>query len=176
VPKLEAFPSVSQGWVNKIAAISTAAVKDGIEAGAEYMRKAINNRPTGTKWHRDKNDANPEFAGGARIGNKNPNFGTQGVDPNSGLMLASVSTIGPVVSGAGSQVQGFFGWVDNKESYFLLQDIGNYGVGYQSGMGLLNIARNPTEFVTQMGAKIEAESSVARSMLAAGFKYSGSTF
>jgi hypothetical protein len=174
MPKLSAFPSVSRGWIDTTARISLDAVREGITAGATYMRLAIDDRPTGTKWHRDKNDANPGFGQGARIGNNNPDFGTEGVDPNSGLMLASVSSAGP--SSTGGNIKGSYGWLDVQKDYFLLQDVGNYGVGNQSGMGLINIAMNPTAAVEQMGAVMKAESAVAKVMLAAGFKYTGSAF
>jgi hypothetical protein len=171
MPKLEAFSGISQGWINQVTAIASGAVKDSINAGVAYMQEVIKDSPTGTPWHLNKNRAN-NFSEGARIGNNNPDFGTEAVDPNSGLMLSSVSSVGPVRLG-GDQIQGFFGWIDTKESYFLLQDVGNYGVGKQSGMGLLNIARNPGSSIKQMGAYIEAEQSLKKSMLSAGFKYSG---
>ena len=173
MPNLTAFPSVAQGWIDGVVKISSSAVSEGIRAGADYMREGINDRPTGTKWHLDKNAANG-FDSGARIGNANPDFGTLGVDPNSGLMLASVSSSGPMKSG--DAVTGSYGWLDVQKDYFLLQDVGNYGLGNESGMGLLNIAQKPTEAVEQMGAVLEAERVVAKAMLAAGFKYTGSDF
>lgn len=172
--KLSEFPAVSRGWIKSVASISSSAVKDGIEAGAMAMREGIQNSPTETKWHRDKNDANPGFGSGARIGNRNPTFGE--VDPKSGLMLASVSSAGPINSSGGKKVSGSFGWIDTKESYFLLQDVGNYSVGNQKGMGLLNLAMNSTESVNQMGAYVEASQATINSMVTAGFKVSGGEF
>lgn len=174
MPNLSAFPSVAQGWTNGVVNISKSAVAQGIIAGANYMREGINDRPTGTPWHLAKNAANGFDGGEPRIGNANPNFGTNGVDPNSGLMLSSVSSSGPTK--AGDAVIGSYGWLDVQKDYFLLQDVGNYGVGNQSGMGLINEAQNPTEAVEQMGAVIKAESTVAEVMIAAGFKYTGSAF
>jgi len=178
VPNLNAFSGVSQGWINQVTAIVTGAVKDGINAGAEFMREAINNSPTGHPWHVRKNEANG-FAPGARIGNRNPSFGE--VDPNSGNMLNSVSTSGPFRSGSDAQIAGLYGWLDANETgrdyYFVLQDNGDYEVGASMGMGLLNeVANGAGGVLRNYGAKIEAEQSVARSMLAAGFKYTGSTF
>jgi hypothetical protein len=170
VPNLNAFSGVSQGWINQIAAIATGAVRDAIDDGADFMREGIKDSPTGSTWHKEKNDANPDFADGARIGNRNPMFKKGEVDPNSGLMLASVSSAGPVRTGGGSAVEGFFGWIDTKQSYFLLQDVGNYGVGKQTGMGLLNKTMKPNSSITQMGAKVAAEQSLTKAMLAAGFK------
>ena len=173
MPRLDAFPAVSQGWINQVTAVSTAALKDGIEAGANFMRETIMDSPTGTPWHLDKNRSN-SFPLGARIGNANPNFGTQGVDPNSGLMLSSVSQSGP--TSARNVLKGSFGWIDVKENYFLLQDVGNYVVGEQSGMGLLNNTERENNSITQMGAAFEAERVLAKAMLSAGFKYTGSEF
>lgn len=171
MPNLNAFSGVSQGWINQVSATAAGAIKDSIDAGVTYMREVIQDSPTGSPWHVRKTDANPGFDPAARIGNRNSSFGE--VDPKSGLMLASVSSAGPVRSAGGSTVEGFFGWIDTKESYFLLQDVGNYGVGKQSGMGLLNIAQNPGDSIKQMGAYVEAEQTLKKSMLSAGFKYSG---
>jgi hypothetical protein len=168
MPKLDAFPGVSRGWINIMFAISTAAVKDAIDEGAKFMRDGIQDSPTGTPWHLNKNRANG-FADGARIGNRSASFGE--TDPNSGLMLSSVSTAGPVRSG-GSNVEGFFGWVDVKEPYFLLQDVGNYGVGKQTGMGLLNQTMKPNTSITQYGAAVSAQQSLIKSLKASGLKYS----
>jgi hypothetical protein len=178
MPRLDAFPSVAQGWINQVTAISTAAVKDGIETGATFMREAIDNSPTGHPWHARKNAAN-DFPTGARRGNTNASFGE--VDPNSGNMLNSVSTTGPIKSGSGSEVVGLYGWVDANESgrdyYFALQDTGGYVVGAGMGMGLLNEAAVGAGGVLRnYGAKIVAEQSVTKSMLSAGFKYTGSAF
>ena len=178
MPNLDAFPSVSRGWINQIAALSSGAVKDGIEAGAAFMREAINNSPTGHPWHARKNAAN-EFPTGARRGNTNPDFGE--VDPNSGNMLNSVGTLGPIKSGSGSEVVGLYGWVDANESgrdyYFELQDTGGYVVGAGMGMGLLNeAAAGAGGVLRNYGAKVIAEQSVTKSMLAAGFTYTGSAF
>jgi len=178
MPRLEAFPSVSRGWINQIAALSAGAVKDGIEAGATFMREAILDSPTGHPWHTRKNAANG-FPPGARIGNTNPAFGE--VDPNSGNMLNSVSTLGPIKSASGSEVVGLYGWVDANESgrdyYFELQDTGGYVVGAGMGMGLLNEAAGGAGGVLRnYGAKIAAEQSVTKSMLAAGFSYTGGAF
>jgi hypothetical protein len=170
MPKLQAFSGISQGWINQVTAIATGAVKDAIEKGADFMRDGIKDSPTGSTWHKNKNNANG-FPDGARIGNKNPAFGE--VDSKSGLMLASVSSAGPVRTSGGSSVEGFFGWIDTKESYFLLQDVGNYKVGKQTGMGLLNETMKSNSSITQMGAKVAAEQRLTKSMLSAGFKLSG---
>jgi hypothetical protein len=170
MPKLTEFKGVSQGYVSAITDIGMKAVAGSIKIGSEYMRNGIGNRPTGSTWHIDKNRAN-NFDDGARIGNNNPNFGSEGVDPNSGLMLSAVSSSGPTRSSSGKKIAGKYGWINTKQPYFLLQDVGNYGVGKQSGMGLLNEAMNPTSSVTQFGAKVEAEQEMIKSMKSAGFKY-----
>ena len=178
MPSIKAFSGVSQGWVNQVSAIATAAVRDGINAGAEFMREAINNSPTSHPWHARKNDAN-NFEPGARIGNRNPSFGE--VDPNSGNMLNSVRTSGPLRSGSDAQITGLYGWLDASETgrdyYFVLQDNGDYEVGAGMGMGLINEAANGAGGVLRnYGAKIIAEQGVAKVMVSAGFKYTGSTF
>jgi hypothetical protein len=178
MPSIKAFSGVSQGWLNQVSAIATAAVRDGINAGANFMREAINNSPTSHPWHARKNDAN-NFEPGARIGNRNPSFGE--VDPNSGNMLNSVSTSGPFRSGSDAQIAGLYGWLDasetGRDSYFVLQDNGDYEVGAGMGMGLINEAANGAGGVLRnYGAKIIAEQGVAKVMVSAGFKYTGSTF
>ena len=171
MPRLDAFTGVSQRWINQIAAVASGAVKDTIEAGAEFMREGINDRSTGTPWHLEKNQANG-FDDGARIGNRNPMVGE--VDPHSGQMLASINTAGPIRTNGGSNVEGFFGWIDTKEPYFLLQDVGNYGVGDEVGMGLLNKAMN-NDSITQMGAYVAAKQRLIKSLSLAGLKPSGAT-
>lgn len=178
MPKLSAFPGISRGWINQVSAISAGAVKDGIEAGAEFMREAILDSPTTHPWHIRKNEANG-FAPGARIGNTNPSFGE--VDPNSGNMLKSVSTLGPAKSAGGSHVVGLFGWIDAQENgrdyYFALQDSGDYKVGAGMGMGLINgPAGGAGGVLRQYGAKVAAEQVVTKSLLSAGFKYTGGVF
>ena len=172
MPSLDAFSGVSRGWINQINAIATGAVKDAIEEGARFMREAILDSPTTHPWHARKNAANG-FPSGARIGNVSESFGE--VDPNSGNMLNSVSTLGPFNSGGGSTVAGAFGWIDASESgkdyYFILQDTGGYEVGAAIGMGLLNgKARGAGGVIRDYGAKVAAEQSLTKSMLAAGFK------
>jgi hypothetical protein len=175
MPKLEAFPGVSQNYINLISAVARGAVADSIKAGADAMREGILNSPTGSTWHLDKNRANG-FGDGARIGNNNPNFGSEGVDPNSGLMLSAVSSAGPTSSASGTKITGKYGWINTKQPYFLLQDVGNYKVGKQAGMGLINETINSSTSMNQMRAKIKAEQRVVKSMLAAGFKYTGEAF
>jgi hypothetical protein len=172
MPRLEAFAGVSQGWINQIAAISSAAVGDAIEEGAEFMRDAILDSPTSHPWHARKNAANG-FPAGARIGNTDPSFGD--VDPNSGNMLASVSTLGPVKSGGGSEIVGLFGWIDNEEEYFIEQDTGSYDVGAAMGMGLLNGRSSRGNVLRDYGAKVAAEQRLIKSLSAAGLKSTGST-
>ena len=172
MPNLDAFPSVSRGWINQIAAIANAGVKDAIEEGAKFMREGILDSPTGdaNDWHLQKNEKN-SFPSGARIGNKNPAVGD--VDPNSGLMLASVSTAGPVKGG--SSVTGFYGWIDVKKQYFLDQDTGAYGVGAEVGMGLLNSGSGRGGALRDYGAKVAAEQVIIKSLRASGLKFSGTT-
>ena len=169
MPSLDAFAGVSQGWINQIAAVASGAVKETIEEGAQAMRDGINDSSTGTPWHLKKNQQN-DFEDGARIGNRNPMVGE--VDPHSGQMLASVSSAGPVKTNGGKHIEGFFGWIDAKEPYFLLQDVGNYGVGEQVGMGLLNNAMN-NDSITQMSAYVAAKEKLISSLSAAGLKSSG---
>jgi hypothetical protein len=171
MPKLTEFNGVSQGWINMLAAVSAGAVKDAIEEGADFMRNAINNSPTGHPWHARKNDAN-DFPTGARIGNTNPEFGE--VDPNSGLMLASVTALGPFKNGS-SEILGFYGWVNTQKDYFIDQDTGNYLVGAAAGMGLLNgLSTGAGSVMRNYGAKFAAEEKLMGNLKAAGLRTSGS--
>lgn len=179
MPKLEAFSGVSQGWINQVTAVASAAVKDGIEEGARFMREAILDSPTTHPWHARKNAANG-FPTGARIGNRVMSEDLGEIDPNSGNMLNSVSTHGPFRSGGQGQIAGAFGWIDAQESgkdyYFILQDTGGYEVGAAMGMGLLNgKASGAGGVLRDYGAKVAAEQKVVRSLLSAGFK-TGGTF
>lgn len=174
MPKLEQFSGVTQNWINQLVAVSNEAIKDSIEKGADHMREVILDSPTGTDWHADKNAANGFSPGQPRIGNKNPSFWE--VDENSGNMLNSVTTLGPARSGSGSTIVGMFGWVDANEGgsdyYFVLQDTGNYKVGNQKGMGLLNVGNKTTE---KYGAKVVAEETLIKSLTAAGLTLKGRT-
>jgi hypothetical protein len=166
--KLDAFPSVSRGWINMITAVANAGVRDAIEEGSRFMREGILDSPTGdaNNWHLDKNRDN-SFPEGARIGNTNPTVGE--IDPNSGLMLASVSTAGPIR--AGSAVTGFFGWIDVKKEYFLDQDTGAYGVGAEVGMGLLNSGSGRGGALRDYGAAVASQQRLIKSLKAAGLKH-----
>lgn len=171
MPRLAEFSGVSQGWINMIAAVSSGAVRDAIDEGAKFMRDAINDSPTSHPWHVRKNAANG-FDDGARIGNTNPSFGE--VDPNSGLMLASVGTAGPVRGASGSEVVGFYGWIDRQEAYFADQDTGGYDVGAAMGMGLLNGRSGRGNVMRDYGAKVAAEEKLISGLKAAGLKANGS--
>lgn len=170
--KLSEFPAVSRGWINQITEVANAGVKDAIDEGAKFMREAILDSPTGDPkdWHLRKNEAN-SFPLGARIGNANPTFGD--VDPNSGLMLASVSSSGPVKGN--SEITGSFGWIDVKKEYFLDQDTGAYGVGAQVGMGLLNDGSGRGKALRDYGARVAAEQVLIKSLKASGLKFTGTT-
>jgi hypothetical protein len=171
MPRLADFNGVSQTWVTKIAEVASSSVKQAIDDGASFMRQAINNSPTTHPWHARKNDANG-FPGGARIGNTDESFGE--VDPNSGLMLNSVETAGPLRAGP-SQVVGFFGWINTQKEYFLDQDTGGYDVGAAMGMGLLNGRSSRGNVMRDYGAKVVAEQSVIKSLKASGLKFTGTT-
>jgi hypothetical protein len=150
-------------------AISSAAVKDAIEEGADFMRDAIMDSPTSHPWHLRKNAANG-FPAGARIGNRSESFGD--VDPNSGKMLASIASQGPLRSGSNSEVLGLFGWLNTQEDYFLDQDNGNYGVGAAMGMGLLNAkAPGAGGVLRKYGATMAAKESLIKSLKASGLKH-----
>jgi hypothetical protein len=168
MPRLEAFPAVSQGWINQIAAVVNASVRDAIEEGAKFMREGILDSPTGdpNDWHLGKNQSN-SFPSGARIGNLSSTVGE--IDPNSGLMLASVSTAGPVKQA--SAITGFFGWIDVKKQYFLDQDTGAYGVGAEVGMGLLNSGSGKGGVLRDYGAAVASQQSLIKSLKAAGLKH-----
>lgn len=171
---LQSFNGVSQGYINLMLALAKTAVRDSIRTGAEYMKEAILDSPTSHPWHARKNAANG-FPNGARIGNTNPSFGE--VDPNSGKMLASVDSSGPVTSGSGSEIAGIYGWINNQEDYFIEQDNGAYGVGAGMGMGLLNEkAGGAGGVLRKYGAKNAASSSLIKSMTSAGLKYRGEAF
>jgi hypothetical protein len=169
MPKLDAFTGVSQGWVNMILAISSAAVKDAINEGADFMRDAILDSPTSHPWHLRKNAANG-FPSGARIGNRNESFGD--VDRNSGKMLSLITSQGPLRSGSGSEVLGLFGWLNTQEDYFIDQDSGGYDVGAAMGMGLLN-SRAPGAggVLRKYGATVAARESLIKSLKASGLKH-----
>jgi hypothetical protein len=168
------FKSVSQGYVNLVRALSTTAVGDSIKTGAEFMREGILDSNTTHPWHAKKNAANG-FPAGARIGNTNESFGE--VDPNSGKMLASVDSSGPTRSASGSKIAGIYGWINVQEDYFVEQDNGSYIVGAGMGMGLLN-EKGPGAggVLRKYGARNAASGSLIKSMLAAGFKYTGEAF
>jgi hypothetical protein len=168
MPKLDAFPRVAQGWVNLILAVSTSAVKEAIAEGADFMRDAIMDSPTSHPWHLRKNAANG-FPTGARIGNTNPTFGD--VDPNSGKMLASIASEGPLRSGSGSEVLGLFGWLNTQEDYFIDQDTGGYDVGAAMGMGLLNGRSSRGNVMRKYGAAVASQQSLIKSLKAAGLKH-----
>jgi hypothetical protein len=171
VPRLQAFPGVSKGWINLIGALGNAAVADAIKEGADFMKEAILDSPTTHPWHARKNAAN-SFTPGARIGNKNPDFGE--VDPNSGKMLNAVSSVGPARSASGSEIVGFYGWVDAREDYFIKQDNGGYEVGAGMGMGLLNAqARGAGGVIRDYGAAVAARESLIKSLKASGLKMTG---
>jgi hypothetical protein len=170
MPKLDDFPGVSQGWVNLILAISSAAVKDAVDEGADFMRDAIMDSPTSHPWHLRKNAANG-FPSGARIGNRDESFGD--VDPNSGKMLSSVASQGPIRSGSGSEVLGLFGWLNTQEDYFIDQDSGGYDVGAAMGMGLLNSrAQGAGGVLRKYGAAVAAQQSLIKSLKSSGLRYS----
>jgi hypothetical protein len=174
MPSIKSFNGVSQGYINLISAVGTAAVADSIKTGAEFMREGILDSNTTHPWHAKKNAANG-FPSGARIGNTNPSFGE--VDPNSGNMLASVSSSGPTRSASGTEIAGIYGWINSTEDYFIEQDNGSYGVGAGMGMGLLN-GKGPGAggVLRNYGAKNAASTSLVKSMLSAGFKYKGEAF
>jgi hypothetical protein len=174
MPSIKSFNGVSQGYINLITAVGTAAVVDSIKTGAEFMREGILDSDTTHPWHAKKNAANG-FPAGARIGNKNPSFGE--VDPNSGNMLASVDWSGPTKSASGTEIAGIYGWINSTEDYFIEQDNGSYGVGAGMGMGLLN-ERGPGAggVLRKYGARNAASTSLVKSMLSAGFKYTGEAF
>jgi hypothetical protein len=174
MPKLQAFNGVTQGYINLMTALAKTAVADSIKAGADFMVEAINDSPTTHPWHARKNDANG-FPTGARIGNRNPMFGD--VDPNSGKMLASVSSSGPTVSASGAEIAGIYGWINTQEDYFIDQDNGDYIVGAGMGMGLLNEkAPGAGGVLRRYGARNAASHSLIRSMRSAGLKYTGEAF
>lgn len=172
MPRLEAFGAVTEGYVNLITALSKTAVADSIKVGADFMVQGINNSPTTHPWHARKNDANG-FPTGARIGNQNPMFWDP-IDPNSGKMLDSVDSSGPITSASGSEIAGMFGWLKVQEDYFIDQDSGGYDVGAAMGMGLLNAkAPGAGGVLREYGARNAASSSLVKSMTLAGLKYRG---
>jgi hypothetical protein len=173
VPRLQAFPGVSKGWINLIAALGNGAVADAIKEGADFMKDAILDSPTNDVrgWHLRKNSANG-FASGARIGNTDPSVGD--IDPNSGNMLNAVISSGPKKSGSGTVIQGSYGWVDAREEYFIKQDTGAYGVGARIGMGLLNEKTPGSKGVLRdYGAAVAARESLVKSLKASGLKMTG---
>lgn len=173
MPRLAEFSGISQGWINQLSAVAVASVREAIDEGAQFMRDAILDSPTDDPmgWHIKKNMANG-FPAGARIGNTDPGIGD--IDPNSGLMLNSVDTAGPLRTKP-SEIVGFFGWIDTKKEYFLDQDTGDYKVGAEVGMGLLNAGAGKGGALRDYGAKVAAEQKLIQSLSAAGLKSTGST-
>ena len=172
MPRLQAFPGVSKGWINLIAALGNGAVADAIKEGADFMKDAILDSPTGHPWHIRKNAANGFTSNQPRIGNTNPSFGD--VDPNSGKMLNAVSSSGPKMSGSNTVIQGQYGWIDVREEYFIKQDNGNYVVGAGEGMGLLNPqAPRAGGVIRDYGAAVAARESLIKSLKASGLKMTG---
>lgn len=169
MPKLQEFATYTTEWTIKIKKAGAMSVSAALDEGAAYMRQYIaEGSPTGSDWHTMKNEANG-YSEGARIGNTDSRWTTQ---PDAGNMFRSVQAEDALVER--NKISGRFGWIKNQEEYFAKQDAGNYGVGMQKGMGLINKKQNTSKGVIQkLGATIAAEETLRQQAKLNGFKISG---
>lgn len=158
MPSIDDFNKYTQEYTKKVLWIGVESIKGASDSGAEYMRGLIEaNSPTGTKWHKKKS----------------PNGGRV----TTGLMLNSVDSTKVALSK--SEISSNFGWVKNREEYFLDQDSGGYwhtayGKPSGIGMGLLNTARDGGGKGTLrvLGAYQHASNDLIERMKKAGFSVS----
>jgi len=155
MPKIEEFSKYTRIYVQKAFEASSNAIDKGSSAGADYMREFIGaGSPTGTRWHKKKSPT------GARM--------------ESGKMLSSVLSSKPKVTK--SNITSSFGWLKNKEHYFVMQDSGGYwltayGKPSGVGMGFLNTAMDGEGRSTlrALGAYNKAANTFIAEMKNAGF-------
>ena len=127
MPKLDEFNRYSQKYVKKVINASAISLQKGADEGAYYMRQYIStNSETGTTWHDTTN-----IDRGNNIGARK----------KTGAMLDAVQSTAPEVSSL--KISTTFGWIEDRQNYFLLQDTGGYwltayGKPSGVGMGLLN--------------------------------------
>ncbi len=126
MPSIDEFREYSQRYAKECLQASEVAIKNATRSGADYMRQYISEKsPTGTKWHENKS---PD---GGRV--------------TSGTMLNSVSST--EVNSSNKRIYASFGWIKNRQNYFIDQDSGGYwhtayGKPSGIGMGLLNTAQD----------------------------------
>lgn len=167
MPSPVEFPAYMHKYVKEVLDKSEFSVKRAATGGVAYMKEMIEKlSPTSTMWHANKNLANG-FAMGARIGSK-IDFGGYPADPKSGTMLNSVES--GSVTKTESTIDVEFGWVNNKEAYFIKQDTGTYRSG-GVGMGLLNAGNRASK---DFAASIFASEKLIENMKKAGFSSKGS--
>jgi hypothetical protein len=162
VPKIDEFRVYSQKYVKKVLDASKVALKEGSDSGAEYMRTYIEaDSPTGTPWHKRKNDERGNDIGARK---------------ETGAMLNAVTSTGVVGT---KKLSTNFGWVTNKKHYFVMQDSGGYwhtayGKPSGIGMGLLNTASDGggNGTLRRLGAYFQGQNDFVVAMKKAGFTQS----
>jgi len=160
VPNIDEFNTHSQEFMRKAIRASATALKYGSNEGADYMREAIEKgSPTGTKWHKKIN--------------KERGMDNGRVD--SGAMLNAIGSTSIAI--ANEKISSNFGWVVNKQDYFVMQDSGGYwktayGKPSGIGMGLLNTAKDGegNGTIRLLGAYYHAEQKFTEAMKKAGFR------
>jgi len=163
MPSLDEFNQYSQKYVKDVVLASAGALQKGSDAGAEYMRQYISqDSPTGTPWHK-------------RINNERGN--RPGARKQTGAMLNAVGST--KISVNSSQLSSTFGWVKDRQDYFLQQDTGGYWLSAYGkpsgvGMGLLNLAQDGggNSTLRVLGAYNSGISKFISEMKNAGFKTS----
>ena len=170
MPKLSEFGSFATEFEIRVKAAGAKSVSSAVDFGKSYMREYImQDSPTGSAGHEAKNAANG-YPSGSRLGNSS--YGDWPAQPNPGNMFRSVQKQDAVIKG--ESITGRFGWIDNKEDYFIQQDAGNYGVGKRMGMGLLNGAVGNSKGVLQeFGAAVASENNLRMVAKENGFIVSG---
>jgi hypothetical protein len=160
VPNIDEFRAYTQKYVVKVLEASKSALKEGSDGGAEYMRTYIEaDSPTGTPWHKRKNDERGNDIGARK---------------DTGAMLNAVTSTGVVGT---KKLSTNFGWVTNKKHYFAMQDSGGYwhtayGKPSGIGMGLLNKAEDGggRGTIRVLGAYFQAQTDFIAAMKKAGFR------
>jgi hypothetical protein len=162
MPNIDEFSNYTNEYLKKVVNISADALKKGSDSGADYMRKYIeSDSPTGTRWHKRVNESR----------------GMKDGRVDSGTMLNSVDSTAIAI---GSQkLSTSFGWIKNRQEYFLDQDSGRYwhtayGKPSGIGMGLLNTAQDGggKGTIRVLGAYYYATNEFIDQMKKAGFAVS----
>jgi len=160
MPSINEFEVYTYEYIKKIINLSANALKKGSDSGADYMRKYIEqDSPTGTPWHKKANDSR----------------GMNGGRVATGTMLNAIDSTAIAIGG--QKISSNFGWVKNKQDYFVMQDSGGYwhsayGKPSGIGMGLLNTAQDGggNGTIRFLGAYYHAERNFSDEMKKAGFR------